>query len=478
MATLLAFCLEKIDPNHESLAFFFPFFERRIFVGPALRSYTSETLRTVPCDSVDAREMMEKVAEPIDMFVTGHPSVVGVGAVDALKYFIIPDSHFHAQLISKAIAYLQTERYDGVLVTSRPEHCHFFLERGIKACHYPVAPISENLRMRIQNIPKKKDVCYIGHRHGRMNRRANRMTSFLEKKLGRSGGRFDFVQHCRFEDYILRLAESRMAICCTANSQFTPQIYLIMQSGALCLLDRPSRFSSLPVYFQEDVHYVGWDNFEELLSKIEHLLAHPEQLNQIAQSGQKRAWECFREFHRLDFFEHMKSESIDMIRSHAEEFDTRVRPLEGEQDVDLEKRLEVYQVLQTLHRCMERVEVLFVQVTQTGFVSDAFDLPRVDAGTLACPGFPDHQTESVSLDVVVCPNRTYALANQLLFKKLKKSGIVIFLEKVSEQEQKSLNKLRLTLVRLGVVQRVLDRMRLYGSPIFPKIEKITWMRYR
>ena len=201
-------------------------------------------------------------------------------------------------------------------------------------------------------------------------------------------------------------------------------------------------------------------------------MAYPDQVKQIAQSGQKQALECFKVFHQLAFFERMKSESFEMIKGRAETFDKRVQLSEKELGIDVELRLEVYQILQTLHRYFEVVRVLFVQMDQSTLVFDTLDLPRLKLGTISCSGFPDQQSESVLWDVLICQKLDNSSEILPFIGTLRKGGILMVLDEISKQEEKAFQRYRLRPIRYGLINRILDRIWMSGIPILPKTKKV------
>lgn len=108
-----------------------------------------------------------------------------------------------------------------------------------------------------------------------------------------------------------------------------PRVFELASSGAFQLADRRTL---LPELFEEDKEIVLFSSLKEMKEKINYYLAHPEERNEIAQAGRKRALNEHTYAHRLksmlstiyaEKFEHLKTR-ID--QSPWNKFKVRAKP--------------------------------------------------------------------------------------------------------------------------------------------------------
>jgi len=374
---LLIYCSSKLNKNrtdylYQSYQILYPFFDRYIFVGKNLSNFNSFNIRFIHTKEFNVVCIYNMVKENVDVFINGDTRLTNIEGISIPKFFVIADTHFNFLMVKDAIDYLKKEIYDGVLTYAKPEHGRFFWEKNIKTFFWPW--VKTNAFVEGEKYSREFDVVYIGHRVSSANIRANNMLLYVESKCRSNNIKFQFFQHTGYENYLKILKQVRISICCTSNGQFTPQIYLMMQSGSLCLLDRPSNLSFINKFFVEGIHYVGWSSFEELFQKILYYNVHSDEVAIIAEAGKKVASQCFLSYHEYSFIEKMKKMSFDnMIDKYG------IKKLINNTNIlDDGFRFEIYDVVQILHQYYESVGVVIVGERLKSLVNDFIDLPRVE----------------------------------------------------------------------------------------------------
>lgn len=376
MKTLLIYCIDKTriypgDALYRDYRVIYPFFNRYIFVGRRFKKYNSSTIRVVNTKELDICSILDNIGEKVDVFINGDIGVINLESIIIPKFFVIADSHFEFMMVKSAMNYLKKETYDGVIVYAKPEHGRFFWEKNIKTFFWPW--VNPNTLSETERYKRDFDVVYIGHRVSKVNIRANKMLTYIEANVRSNNIKFQFFQHTGYENYLRILKKTRIAICCTSNSQFTPQIYLMMQSGALCLLDRPSKISFINKFFVEGVHYVGWSSFEELVQKIIYFSLHNEEAEVIAKAGERVAAQGFASYQEESIMDKMRNMVFDeMMDGYG------IKELINNKNIlDDVVRLEIYDVVQRLHQYYESVGVVIEGEGFQYLAKDFIDLPRV-----------------------------------------------------------------------------------------------------
>ena len=101
-----------------------------------------------------------------------------------------------------------------------------------------------------------------------------------------------------FMDLLKLMAQSKIVLNCRPNTQgMTERVPSTMLNGAVSINDTNNYLSQEFVDGQEAIFY-DYQKLEELPDKIFHLLSHPDELDAIAMTGQRKAQERHTVLHR------------------------------------------------------------------------------------------------------------------------------------------------------------------------------------
>ena len=353
--------------------------KRLVLFGSLCLDSNTESLRTIHFDGTNVEQLLPYLnQESIDVFVNycANIALKNISALNVPTVCVVADTHFlGTNALSSILKYLSHEPYDQVFLQAKYEHAHFFENRGIMTRLLPRAgaPV-ESINMDI-NQYRPINLAFIGYRVSHANIRSTRLLNTIIPRLKAKNIELHLIQRQRYEKYLETLSQSKMVIICTANSQFTPQIYLALQMGALCIIDRLSPYSGIERFLIEGTHYIAWDSFDDLCIKVEFYMKHEDQRSQIAQSGQQRAIQLFpRNNESLAVMNWLRARQF--LPVFAEPPVPRIIS-EKDQKLDLDIRLNFYEQVQEWHRMYETINVEFLSEGLEGLASDIADLNRL-----------------------------------------------------------------------------------------------------
>lgn len=360
--------------------------KNEIFCGPHLPDAQVGMRRYVRTGGPEfhMEEVLRKLgaeARTIDLFVAyleGRKTLFprGLSALCCPKVAKLGDTFHGLNPLSSLLAYLETEKYDCILAGAQPAHLHFFCELDVpQAAVFPRS--GPSWKIPEQPIERDIDVLYVGARFSQDHVRRTRMLYALEKAAP-GICRFCYHPHTSHSEWLSVLARARMTVCCSLNNQFTPQIYNIMRTGSLCLVEELSPQSGLYHFFKPGTHLATWRDTDDLLAKIRHYTECPGEAERIARQGRARAEECFPK----------RGPEGDVIRGYlagddlphpgfTAGSDRRCGRLKSDSSRERLIRVCLYENIQELHRTLEVCRVLIWGVPDVKTAADLADLPRL-----------------------------------------------------------------------------------------------------
>lgn len=169
--------------------------------------------------------------------------------------------------------------------------------------------------------------------------------------------------------------EHVLSLNVSLNGDFNLRVMEVLAAGGCLLTDRLSPQSGLDLLFEEGVHYIGFDGYDELAEKIRYYLDHPDQALAIARAGHQ----VFLEEHHPDCKRELLSRLLrtgDLDPRYRASLDPRCEHSKPESMADLEARVTLYEYVQELHRLSDSLVVELVGAVDPAIGSDLSDLPR------------------------------------------------------------------------------------------------------
>lgn len=112
----------------------------------------------------------------------------------------------------------------------------------------------------------------------------------LLKSQSKDIGKFDFVNKVNNTDiiaYAKHMCSGDIVFNCSNYGEITRRIYEAMACGKFVLTDKISENTGIYRHFADGVHFVTYNNPEDLISKIEHYLDNDDERETIAANGLK-----------------------------------------------------------------------------------------------------------------------------------------------------------------------------------------------
>ncbi len=213
--------------------------------------------------------------------------------------------------------FLKSLRFSDTIFVYRPANIKEASKSSISSAKIKLLkpyfiPSEESIALK-DNI-YKQDVIFIGHFEddNRSDDLEYLFSKNIDLKIYGTGWKHRFTQYQHYiyplygDDYITTLKESRICLCFLSKMNrdvYTRRCFEIPGLGKLLLCERTPEMQEL---FKEDQEAVFFSNKQELLKKIEWLLANPSKIEQIADAGQRRV---FKDGHDI------KSRTIEILNN-------------------------------------------------------------------------------------------------------------------------------------------------------------------
>ncbi|HAR62487.1 MAG: hypothetical protein DKM50_02730 [Candidatus Margulisiibacteriota bacterium] len=363
--------------------------KKQIFCGPYLRDGFVGDFQYISTSTLhfDIDEVISKIEDinKIDMFIADLevgivPFVKGLDKLACPKIGKIGDTFHGMYPLSSLIEYLQVERYDHLLSVAQPAHLHFFFEIGYKHCA-ALPRLGPSIDVTKGKIQRDIGVIYVGIRFSFHHVRRTLMLFSLERALTAQGIDFRQYTHTGHNEWLSLCSRSKIAVCSSSNNQFTPQIFYIMHTGCLCMVDELSQQTGVYRFFQPGKHFITWRSFSDLISKILYYSEHEDEAAAIARAGQEKAREYFPvEAVEGKIIYDFATRNILPSENFRADIDKRFNAVSSGDfsEKKFNRRIRFYENIQDLHRKHETLHILFWKMTDDISAIDVADLPRLN----------------------------------------------------------------------------------------------------
>lgn len=316
---------------------------------------------------------------------SGSNRPLNLGVFDCPKVLCVGDTHHLNRPLTDMIAYARRAGFDFIVSSHNRPHLRWFGEAGfdklawipgLKARHVP-RPIKDG---------RAAQVCFIGQSD--FHPRRQRLLAALQQN-----GVPLLAQQATREMSADFYAGSAASLNASLNGDLNLRIFEILSAGGCLLTDRLSPASGLDTILSEDNDFCAYDSSEELLDKAGFLLREPAAALALARAGNRTYTRTLLPERQVEILMRwVFDQGIDSLY-------TVEKPVPANSAIPFAKRLAIYEVLQELHRRLERPRVLISTELPPILRDDVADLTRL-AITMADPREPPGNT---SWDCVVAP---------------------------------------------------------------------------
>ena len=304
---------------------------------------------------------------------SGNNMPTGLGAFRCPKLLCVGDTHHMNEPISTMVGYAKEAGYDYVVSSHNRHHLHWFASAGIanlawipglKVRHLPQPP-----------QPRIAGIGFVGNAADAHPWRRTQLDALRDSGLQLAAGTAPREEAARL------YGQSLLGFNCSLNGDLNLRVFEILSGGACLLTDRLAPQSGLSLLLQENRHYVGYDDAEELVNKARYYLRHHDAALKIGAAGAAHfAAELAPAHQQRRLLEWLFSGKLDT--QYGVGWDERPA-LAARDGVGLEQRIRLYEALQEAHRVQKRIRVLFGPEVPACHLADAADLKRTTMAALA-----------------------------------------------------------------------------------------------
>ncbi|CAA6604340.1 hypothetical protein MTBLM1_20462 [Rhodospirillaceae bacterium LM-1] len=365
---------------YQSQPGFYPrrmFAPHEVFVGPDCQ--TGRDKSGIDCLNVapgqyDLAEAAKKLGVAPDIVVVKPDALDrnvprNLSAVPGVKVLVLGDTHHLPSPISWMLDYAISEPFDLMICHHARQHVHFFAHAGLKAPCYWIPLLSVNPHPQPLADSHSFPLVFIGDT-GRWHPYRRHVLEAV-----RSSGLALHTATIAQAQASAIYAQAAISLNVSLNGDINHRVGEVMAAGGLLLTDRLAPESGLESLFEDGKHLLLYGSDEELQDKARYCLAHPEAANIIRRAGHEK----FMAEHHPDI---KRRQFLDLALEGkvAEGWDLSNEPrhrfaVPG--PLDLIKRIEVYEVVQEIHRSLPTPQLLLASGADPAIATDCADLPRL-----------------------------------------------------------------------------------------------------
>jgi len=176
-------------------------------------------------------------------------------------------------------------------------------------------------------LPYKYDIFYTGRVNNQTNIREETLNYIKREKLNFYGGlqgrdnkyfssELSFKQ-LKFFDYIKATKQSKINLALSGIGPFTFRHLEIWDLGCFMLCDNHIKNMQLPFNAIENIHYVSFNNFDDMINKIKYYLSHNKEREKIAKAGKRLLDEEYRTEKHGEYIKNIIAKKIDEKNSYS-----------------------------------------------------------------------------------------------------------------------------------------------------------------
>ena len=300
---------------------------------------------------------------------TGQNVPRNLGALRCRKVLVVGDTHHRTAPLRRLLSYALIEPFDAVIFDYTRQHAHYFLEAGLSSVYWlpgfnvdrvtPPAQPERNIALSF--------VGSVGKRHPRRTK--------LLGALKRAGLPLQIFNGPATQSRMVH-ARSRVSLNSSLNGDLNLRVFEVLASRGALLTDRLMPESGFDLLLAEGEQVMTFGGVEDCIAQCRMLLEDRALAERIAIAGHER-YEAILAPERIheDFLAIVERGQVrpefDLAR------DPRSRRPKADDLSRLMQRMGRYELVQELHRLMERTTILASARIDERLVTDLLDLPRL-----------------------------------------------------------------------------------------------------
>ena len=294
------------------------------------------------------------------------------------KVLIIGDTHHLQQPIRTMLDYALKEEFDYYVSDHKRHHLHYFIEAGLSNCYWLPGFLVKDWQLEFKEN-RDTPLSFVGQ--------ANQFHPMRKRMLAKikAAGLPIQTNSVSQEEASQIYSNSLLSLNHSLNGDLNLRVFEVLAAGGCLVTDRLSPQSGLEELFQNKKHLVLFDNFEDLIKKLEYYLSNPNEALEIARKG-------YQEFHSHHHPEIKTKQLMDLVFNNTIDdcykstSDKRSLAVKSSSLEDLKTRISQYEYLQDLHRQYSELTVLFHPSADERLLCDIADLPRLRIHSLKPTG--------------------------------------------------------------------------------------------
>lgn len=275
---------------------------------------------------------------------------VNLTSIRCPKVLFLGDTHHHNEPIRTVLSYLDSERFDHVMVMYDKQHAHWFREAGHDNVYFIPG-------LEVQDIPvdfideRTRKIIFVGQ-FGKFHVRRK----WYLDQITLNDYPLEVKRATRQESARL-FAESQISFNCSLNGDLNMRVFEVLSAGGFLLTDKLGRQAGMEQLFTDGEHLVCYRSRNDLFAKLDHFLAHPDEALAIARRGHAEYQRHHRPEQRIDAVLRLVLNGERPVYSDFSD-DPRVMSTPSHARTGLLARIAQYEFFQELHRQQETVHVL------------------------------------------------------------------------------------------------------------------------
>ncbi len=355
------------------------FSSRQVTSGPFCKDKSNGnqlvSLQT-PVGQYDIRKIIDKLPNDqkpellivkADATRVNHP--INVANLPIPKLLIIGDTMHQRRPIQTMLSYAIDQKFDYYVADHCRRHLHFFHQVGINA-HWLPGVLTRTWGIPFQQV-REIPLSFVGqagrfhpHRQLLLNRLKNDKFSLLQTRASQ-------------EQASLIYSNSSLTLNLSMMGDINLRVFEALSCGGFLITDNVSPQAGNEILFKDQEHLVLFKNYEDLKSKIQYYLQYPEEAISIAKQGYQEFWRNHSPDKKRQQLLSLVFED-ELLPFYDGKTDKRsvVFPIKTKEKIA--ERVRSYEYIQSIHRVVEQLTVLFLTGSDQVLLSDLVDLPRCE----------------------------------------------------------------------------------------------------
>ena len=294
---------------------------------------------------------------------------INLAAFDCPKVVLLGDTHHLERPLRNVMSYVAAQPFDLLIAVHLRQHAHFFSECGLGPVYW--LPGVETNRYPVAEAgSRRREVLFVGQA-GKYHPRRRRLLKAMAAR------RYPVrALRCAAHQAARLYAGAQITFNCSLNGDLNMRVFEVLAAGGFLLTDRLSPQSGIDRVFHDGEHLVLYESADDLVAKLDHYLAHPDEAAAIAWAGHE-AFErlCPPEAMAAKLCELVFDGTVDPRFDLAHEPRTALSTTASCEQV--EARVAPYEYFQALHQKAESLSVLMLPGADPRLACDIADLPRL-----------------------------------------------------------------------------------------------------